>query len=147
MRRRSKIILAGVTTIAVFGGLTACGWHDSPESRADAMVEKASRELSLAPAQVTQLQSLKAQLLTARQEMLSERGTVHNTVTELLSQPSFDTQRALNLLRERSDAVNQQAAPLLTAFGEFYDGLTPQQQATLREHVQQWSAHRDHWHH
>ncbi|MDX2422168.1 MAG: Spy/CpxP family protein refolding chaperone [Amphritea sp.] len=148
MKKRNKIIIAAVTSIAlVGGGLTACNHHRSPEERADYMMEKITSKLELTAPQMSQLEQLKNELLDVRQTMLAERDTVHNAVNELLNQPILDQQRALKLAQDRTETINQKAPQVIAAFADFYDNLNPEQQTMLREKVQEHKEQRHHWRH
>ncbi len=147
MKKRNKIIIAAVASIAILGGVAACGHHGSPEERADYMVEKVTSKLELSDAQVVELEQLKDELLNVRKSWLEERETVHNQVDTLLSQPTLDQQQALNMVRERTDSISQKAPQVVTALAGFYDSLDPEQQAMLREKIQEHSENRHHWRH
>lgn len=147
MKKRNKIIIAAVTSVAILGGVAACGHHRSPEERADYMVEKVTSKLELTDAQVVELEQLKDELLSVRKSWLEERETVHNQVDNLLSQSTLDQQQVLNLVRERTDSINQKAPQVVTALAGFYDSLDPDQQAMLREKVQEHKESHHHWRH
>jgi len=145
MKKRSKIIIAAISSIVLVSGLAACGHHHSPKERADYMMEKISDKLDLTAPQISQLEQLKNELMNARQSMLAERGTVHSEMNELLSQPTLDQERALKLVRDQTESINQKAPQIITAFAGFYDSLNPEQQAVIREKVQKHKEHRHHW--
>ena len=147
MKKRNKIMIAIASGIALVSGLAACGHHHTPEERADYMVEKITSKMDLTEPQVNKLDALKDELLSVRKEMLEERETVHNEVNELLSQPTLDQTRALSLVRDRTESVNQKAPQVITALAGFYDSLNPEQQAMLREKLEEHKAHRHHWRH
>jgi len=145
MKKRSKIIIAAVSSIVLISGLAACGHHRSPEERADYMMEKISDKLDLTAPQLSQLEQLKNELMNARQSMRTERDTLHNEVNELLSQPTLDQERTLKLVRDQTESINQKAPQIITAFAGFYDSLTPEQQAVILDKVQKHKEHRHHW--
>ena len=145
MRKRNKIIIAAVSGIVLISGLAACGHHHSPEERADYIMEKINDKLDLTAPQLSQLEQLKNELMNARQSMHTERDTLHNEVNELLSQPTLDQERALKLIRDRTESINQKAPQIITAFAGFYDSLTSEQQAVIRDKVQKHKEHRHHW--
>lgn len=145
MKKRNKIIIAAVSSIVLISGLAACGHHHSPEERADYIMEKVNDKLDLTAPQLSQLEQFKNELMNARQSMLAERDTVHTEVNELLSQPTLDQERALKLVRDRTESINQKAPQMITAFAGFYDSLTSEQQAVIRDKVQKHKEHRHHW--
>ncbi len=147
MKKRNKIMIAIASGIALISGLAACGHHRSPEDRAEYMVEKITSKMELTEPQVSKLEALKNELLNVRQSMLAERDTVHEEVNELLNQPTLDQTRALTLVQNRTDSINQKAPQVITALAGFYDSLNPEQQAMLREKLEAHKAHRGHWRH
>ncbi len=147
MKKRNKVMIAIASGIALISGLAACGHHRSPEDRAEYMVEKITSKMELTEPQVSKLEALKNELLNVRQSMLAERDTVHEEVNELLNQPTLDQTRALTLVQNRTDSINQKAPQVITALAGFYDSLNPEQQAMLREKLEAHKAHRGHWRH
>jgi len=147
MKTRNKFIIASISAIALVGGLAACGHHHSPEERANYMMEKVTSKLELTSPQVDQLEQLKNELMNARQTMLAERNTAHQEINDLLSQPSLDQNRALELVEERTATINQKAPQVIAAFANFYDSLNPEQQTMLGDKMQEHKAHRHHWRH
>jgi len=145
MKKRNKIIIAAVSSIVLISGLAACGNHHSTEQRADYIMEKIDDKLDLTAPQLSQLEQLKNELMNARQSMLTERDTVHTEVNDLLSQPTLDQERALKLVRDRTESINQKAPQIITAFAGFYDSLSPEQQGVIRDKVQKHKEHRHHW--
>ena len=146
MKRRNKIFITIVSGIILASGLAACN-HHSPEEKADYMVEKITSKLELSTPQVSQLEQLKNEVLGLRKSMLAERDAVHSEIDELFSQATLDQSRTLGLVRNRTESINQKAPQLVTAFAGFYDSLSPEQQAKLREKVKEHKERSHHWHH
>ncbi|MFC1751318.1 Spy/CpxP family protein refolding chaperone [Pseudomonadota bacterium] len=144
MKKRTKGIVAVVSGIILATTLVACGFHHkTPEEKADYVVEKITKKLELTPAQVTQLEQLKSQLLTTRQTFADKKEKARNTIDSLLSQPTLDQQRTMALVKEHTDEVNQTAPTIIASLAGFYDSLTPEQQTQLREKLEEY---RDHFH-
>jgi len=135
MNKMIKRIAAGVGVVTLVGGLAACGpWshRKDPEDMAQYVVEKATKLLTLADAQVVKLSALKDQGLKARTELHDAHGKTRTQALALLDQPSFDRAQALAMIASHTQLMNNTAQPVVNAFGDFYDSLTPQQQQTLR---------------
>jgi Spy/CpxP family protein refolding chaperone len=144
--KRIVILILGTATVST---LVACGHHfSSPEERAEYMVDKVSKELTLNDAQNVKLNTLKDELLAARQEMISKRKETKQAINELLEQPALDRDRVLNMVSEHTQAVNDKAPQIVSALGDFYDSLTAEQQAKLREKVKERMEHHGkYWRH
>lgn len=145
MKTTSKWIVYIATGSVLAMLLAACGpRHHSPEARADWVVEKITRKLDLDQGQTAKLNAVKEQVLVAREEMRQHREENRDTVTDLLNQPTLDRDKAMNLVTERTKAINEQAPQVIAALGEFYDSLTTEQQTRLREEIQERMEHRRH---
>ena len=148
MKKRNQYIIAVVAGVALTTGLAACGWHSkTPEERADYMVEKVTSKLDLTDNQVVELEKLKKELLAVRQEFVSHKEETRKAVDELLDQPVLDQQRLLSLFRQHTDAVNEKAPAVVSSVAGFYDSLTPEQQAVLREKIEKHRERSHGWHH
>ena len=144
MGKTSRYIIASIIAVA---GLTACGWHSkSPEDKADYMVEKMTRKLELTESQVVELEKLKDELLSVREEFAGKREETHKSLRELFSHSTLDQQRFVALVRKQTDALNETAPSVISSIAGFYDNLTPEQQAMLREKISDHHGHHR-WYH
>jgi len=84
---------------------------------------------------VGKLNALKDELLALRRDYQKKRSATQETIGELLSQPTLDQTRVLTLIKERTQEVNDKVPPVVTAFADFYDSLTPEQQKKLHDEV------------
>lgn len=148
MKKRTKGVIAIIGGLAITATVMACGHHHrAPEERANYMVEKVSEELSLNETQVAQLEKLKMEFLGLRQEFRSKREQTHATIEELLAQPTLDQQRVLQLVRNHTDSINEKAPAVVSSVAAFYDSLSAEQQAEIREKMAEHREHKRHWHH
>jgi Spy/CpxP family protein refolding chaperone len=150
MNRTGKRIALVVSGLVLVTGLTACGHrfgHHGPGDKADWMVNKVTAELKLDEAQQAKLKAIKDELLSVRKEWVEQREESRSTALALLDKPALDRQQAIDLINGHTQFVEQKAPEIVAAVGEFYDSLTPEQQQTLREHVQKRMEHRGghHW--
>lgn len=146
MKRSTKIATGIISAVVLVGSLAACGPHRSPEERADRMVEKISDKLELSAPQVANLEQLKTTVLDSRQRMRTEHEQLHQSIDEIISQPTLDQQRILELVREKTATINQEAPEIVAAMANFYDNLDLEQQADLRDKIREHREHRR-WHH
>ncbi|MDH4273774.1 MAG: Spy/CpxP family protein refolding chaperone [Gammaproteobacteria bacterium] len=143
MIHRSRALL--VATVVVVGSLIATGcnhWrHKSPDEHAAYLVEKATKKLALNATQVAKLNILRDQLLEVAKEHKQTHAQMHADALSLLSQPTFDRQRVIGMVDERTKMVNAKAPAIVNAFGDFYDSLDASQQSTLKEFVEDRMEH------
>jgi len=128
-----------VTVILVAGGLMlaglsvyAKGWMD-PEIRAERIMNKIQNELDLNDAQKTSLETLKNELMAIHKETEDQRSAMHERAESLLELATLDQGQALAMVEEHTQAVNQYAPRVVTALATFYDGLSVEQQQTMRD--------------
>jgi len=149
--KRSLIAVLGATI--VLGGAAAWahrhygGWHDMKSvSAADIdqakghVVEKIGERMDLDAAQKAQLTVLADRLIEQRSAMLAG-GDPRIVVRALVAGNSFDRAGAETLLMTKTDALRAGAPGVIAAFGDFYDGLRPEQQQELRELMQRGRRH------
>jgi Spy/CpxP family protein refolding chaperone len=147
MRPWIKRTLFGLLGAGVaLGALTACGHrygHErlatmSSEEQAQfrsRMVERAARRLDLDAAQKARLAAL---FDTLHAQRLALRGATdpRAEVRALVAGDKFDRAKAQALLGAKMAALSSGSPEVITAFGEFFDGLSPAQQARVREFMQ-----------
>ncbi len=135
MKRSTKIITTVVLTFGVVGGAIAYGKakFSDPGARADYMVSYVSEELELNESQDQALNALKEQVLSTRSQMKAETSSVRDEVRGLISADSFDQAKALELLSNKTVAVNATAPDVMLALGNFLDSLNSEQKAEILE--------------
>jgi Spy/CpxP family protein refolding chaperone len=150
--RRTLIGLFGATII--MGGLTACGhrydgrhgWNMSAEDRVkfrDRMIDRVSNKLDLNEDQKKRLVVLAGKLHEQRAALAGQAGDTRAAVQALVAGDKFDRARAQALVSEKTAAVTAKSPEVIAALADFYDSLTPAQQAKVREFMQ----HRRGWMH
>lgn len=141
--RRSLFALASVTVLA--GGLAACGHRGHPgqwsEERVTEVrgkvVERISSKLDLNAEQKTKLGVLADELIASRKVVRGGSTDPRADVLGLISGEKFDRSAAQQMLDRKLEAVQGQSPRLITAFGDFYDSLNPEQQKQVRERIEQ----------
>ena len=149
MFKTTLIVLVVLGVIAVAG--VAWAKHSgycSSEDRMQYVSERIGRKLDLSDDQQGRLESLIGTLLKLRSEQQDRRRSVNQDVTDLLSAPMLDRDRAVALIDERLQGINDRKRTLVAAFADFSDSLTPEQRAQLAELIEQrrmgrWGHH--HW--
>jgi Spy/CpxP family protein refolding chaperone len=153
--KRSLIGLAAVATLSIGAAAVAHrhgGWHgpmnDADLGRAKThLVERIADRMDLDAGQRQQLDLLGEQLLVQRKALMAG-SEPRAALQALVAGNSFDRAGAEALLMAKTDALGAAArlrpkpaarragAPaVIAAFGDFYDGLRPEQQTQLREQL------------
>ncbi len=140
--KRSLIGLTAATV--VLGGLTACGsrgdqargWSDEriTEVRGKA-IEKIGSKLDLNPEQKAKLGVLADEMIASRKAF---RGNAdpRADIQALIVGDKFDRAKAQALLDQKTQVVQGNGPKMLSAFGNFYDSLSPEQQKQVRERME-----------
>jgi len=137
MKRITKISLVLVSTLMVAGLFSACNHRGDPEQRAQWMMERAAKKLELDDTQQAQLQNVSVELMNARKAMKQEFGKDREQMWAMLEEPTMNQDQILTVIRSHTDALNERAPIVVAAVAEFYDGLTAEQQAQIREFVRE----------
>ena len=147
MLKTTLIVLLVLGMIAVAG--VAWAKHNgycSSEDRMQYVSERIDRKLDLNDDQRLHLESLIGTLLELRSEQQDRRRGVNQDVTELLSAPMLDRDRAVALIDKRLQGIDDRKRTLVDAFADFSDSLAPEQRAELAELIEQrrmgrWGQH------
>ncbi len=140
--KRSLIALTSVTV--VLGGLTACGsrgdhargWSDERVTEVRGkVIEKVSSKLDLNAEQKAKLGVLADQMIASRKAF---RGNTdpRTDLQALVAGDKFDRSKAQQLLDQKLQAAQGNGPQMLSAFGDFYDSLNPEQQKQVREKLE-----------
>ncbi len=137
--KRRLIGLAAVTV--VLGGLTACGsrghygnWSDERMTEVRGkMVEKISDKLDLNNDQKAKLGVLGDEMIASRKAFRGDGTDPRADLQTLIVGDKFDRAKAQALLDKKTQLVQGNGPKVLSAFGNFYDSLTPEQQKQVRE--------------
>ncbi len=139
-----KRTLIGLTaTTVVLGGLTACGSRDHARGWSDERItevrgkaiEKISDRLDLNADQKAKLAVLADQMIASRKAF---RGNTdpRTDLQALVAGNKFDRSKAQQLLDQKLQAAQGNGPQMLSAFGDFYDSLNPEQQKQVREKLE-----------
>lgn len=139
-----RTLIATATAAVLIGGLSACGhhgghgrgpWTDAQvgEMRGKA-VARISDKLELDAAQKAKLELLADAMVAQRQALRGTPGTEPRAeLRALIAGEKFDRSKAQALLQAKTAAVQGQGPKVVEAMAEFYDSLTPVQQARVRD--------------
>ena len=144
MRPWIKRSLFGLFGATVALGLTACGHryaHErfssmTPEQQAEfrqRVVDRVAGRLDLNAEQRQRLDALALKLQEQRTALRGGSGDPRTEVRSLIAGEKFDRTKAQALVGEKLAAVTTGSPQVIAAFGDFYDSLSPAQQAKVRD--------------
>ncbi len=134
--------LIGLTAIA--GGMAGCshrmhgpgGWSAMSDEDAAQMkariIERAGSKLDLDNAQKERLGALADKLREQRNALVGSTDP-RAQVRALVAGSSFDRAAAQALVEAKTNAIRTKSPEVITAMGDFFDSLRPDQQQKLRE--------------
>jgi len=138
--KRTLIAVTGATVL--LGGLAACGhrgdhrqagWSDErvTEMRGKA-IDRVSSKLELNAEQKQKLGVLADEMLAARKSIKGDSAQPRDEFKALIAGEKFDRSKAQQLLEQKTQAVQGSSPKVIEAMANFYDSLTPDQQAQVR---------------
>jgi len=139
--KRATVVIGA---LAIVGSLAACGHHSyrqDPEKHAQRVAEQISKELKLNDQQLGKLNVLKGELLAVARDMREQHPALRTKALSLMDAPKLDRDQLTAMVHERTAALDQAGPKVVSAFGDFFDSLTPGQQNQLRERFAKKSEH------
>jgi aryl carrier-like protein len=149
MKKSTKIISVAVLALGVTSGVYAYGahatWRMSPADRAEYVTEKITEKLELNVTQQENLGSLSANVIQLMSEVRSDRKAHIETLQQLLSEPTLDQARALQLIQQKTKMINEKAPEIIASLAGFLDSLNSEQKNQLSKHFDgHMRHHNDH---
>ncbi|MDH3451856.1 MAG: Spy/CpxP family protein refolding chaperone [Gammaproteobacteria bacterium] len=143
MKTSTKMITATVLSLGIVGGVAAYkgdGWH-----RGEHFISHVRDELDLTPEQTEALQAIRDEVWDIRQNVTQDKEAQQQALLAVIDGEIFDQGRALELVSQKTKLVEQYAPQVIVSLANFYDGLSAEQQAEVREHIAKHVTHR--WQH
>ncbi len=140
--KRTLIGLSAVTVL--LGGLAACGhrgdhargWSDERITDVRGkVIDKVSSKLDLNADQKAKLGVLADQMIASRKAFRGDSDP-RTEIQALIAGDRFDRSKAQQLLDQKLQAAQGNGPQILSAFGDFYDSLNPEQQKQVRERLE-----------
>jgi Spy/CpxP family protein refolding chaperone len=143
MLKTVLIVLVVLVAVAAVGVTWAKrSGYCSVENRMHHITERIGRKLDLNDDQQGHLEDLVETVRELRSERQDPRAVLQGHLTELLSEPSLDRDRAVAMIDERYRAMSDSKRALIDAFADFSDSLQPDQRTRLAELIGNRLLHR-----
>lgn len=125
-----------VITFIALGSLGACGfWSKTPEERAQWITEEVSDELELNSEQRKKLEQLVALVMQNRAEFYKDRQQKRDALLEMVQAESFDQQRAVAMIRQKTRFIEEKAPETIRAYAELHNTLNREQRLNIHEQL------------
>ena len=142
MRKRNKILLATVLSLGLIGTVTAYMGNHKGAHMVEHFKAKLTKKLDLNTDQVSKLDLVAQNMMQVRQDFKQSRSGTMRDVMQLLDAQTLDQTRALQMVRERTQQVEQNASTMIASIATFTDSLNPEQKSQLKQMVEKRMQHR-----
>ena len=150
MKKSTKIIIAAITALGLSGGVFAYGkhnnWKMNPEDKAEFVIEMATKKLDLDESQRQNLELLAGDMLALMQEMRASREVQMQEVQQMMAEPVLDQSKALQMLQQKTQAINDQAPAVIASLALFLDSLSGEQKVELQSYKDDHQGNHRHDH-
>lgn len=145
MNRSKKIGIAVASGLIIITAVGACsrgywshhGNHD-PAKKVEWIKEEIEDHLNLTEIQRTELDRLGDRLLAIHSTRKQEQSKRMDLVRELVTAPTIDQARVLELVNEHTRFVDQKAPEVIAAIARFGDSLSVDQKSEISERMNHW---------
>ena len=117
-------------------------WAMTPAEKVDFVSDRVTSKLDLSEAQREKFVALAETVVSAMREVKPGRHQHMAEIADMLEQPVFDQARALQLIQQKTQLVNDRAPGVIASLGEFVDSLNPEQKQELQAYLQHRHQHR-----
>lgn len=144
MKRNTKIIVAALAVVGIASGTAiARGGHGG---MGEHMVNRLSDRLELNEQQVGTLETLRVEIKETSELVRGNSADDRQTLMDLVTAESFDQGQALEMITQRTTAMQTQAPELVAAAAGFLDGLDAEQKQELSKLMERFGDRRGHRH-
>lgn len=148
MKLSSKIIIAVLTVAGSTGAVYAFSkhgdWHMTPDEKVEFATDRVSKKLDLDSQQQQNFRSLAETVAQIMNDARMAKQAQVDEIAALLQEPSFNQARALELVQQKTQLVNEKAPLVVSSLAVFLDSLSAEQKTQLQDMVKH---HRHHGHH
>ncbi len=148
MKLSTGIIIAVLVIAGSSGAVYAFGKHNdwgmSPDEKIEFVADRVTKKLDL---DTQQRENFSKLAQTVAQLMLDAKATREQQVNEvgaLLQDPSFNQARALEMVQQKTQMINENAPLVITSLAVFLDSLNLEQKQQLQEFIQHHRRHHRH---
>lgn len=134
------LLVAGSSSI-VYAVSKHGDWGMTAEEKIEFVSDRATEKLELDGAQRQKFSALAELFASTMQEVKPNHEQHMGEISGLLQEPSFNQARALELIQQKTQLVNDKAPLLIASLAEFLDSLTVEQKQQLQEFLQHRHGH------
>lgn len=146
MKKSTKII--AITTLVIGLSTTVFAfagnghWRMTAAEKAEFVNDRITSKLELTEAQKFQLSSLTDNILELAGEIKEAKSGHKLLVQQLLSEPTLDQSKALDMIHQTTQMINDKAPQTIASLAGFLDSLDAEQKAELQGFVEKRMKHK-----
>ena len=145
MKLSTRIITAVLLVAGSSGVVYAFGkhgdWGMTPAEKAEFVSERVTKKLDLDSQQQQKFDDLANLVVEIMQQARATREHQVSEISQLIEDPSFKQARALELIQQKTQLVNDKAPLVIGSLAVFVDSLNSDQKQELQEFMQRRHRH------
>ena len=132
----TAILLVAGSSGAVYAYSKHGDWGMSADEKIEFISDRVASKLDLDDLQRQKFTELAELVADTLQEVKPGREEGFEEIASLLQEPSFNQARALEMIQQKTQLVNEKAPLVITAMAGFLDALSMEQKQELQEFMQ-----------
>ena len=132
----TAVLLVAGSSGAVYAFSKHSDWGMSADEKVEFISDRVTSKLDLDDLQRQKFTELAELVASTLQEVKPGREEGFEEIASLLQEPSFNQARALEMIQQKTQLVNEKAPLVITAMAGFLDSLSMEQKQELQEFMQ-----------
>lgn len=137
----AAVLLVAGSSGAVYAFSKHGGWGMTAEEKVELISDRVTRKLNLDDQQREKFAELAELVAVTLQEVKPGRDQHFAELGSLLQEPSFNQARALEMIQQKTQLVNEKAPLVISSLAVFLDSLSGEQKQQLQEFMQHRHEH------
>lgn len=137
----TAVLLIAGSSGAVYAYSKHGDWGMTHDEKVEFISERVTRKLDLDAEQRQKFVDMAELVAVTLQEIKPTRDERMQELTSMLEEPGFNQARALELIQQKTQLVNERAPLLITSLATFLDSLSAEQKQELQQFVQHRHQH------
>jgi len=137
----AAVLLVAGSSGAVYAFSKHSGWGMTTEEKVELISDRVTRKLDLDAIQQQKFNELAELVAATLQEVKPGREQHFAELDSLLQEPSFNQARALEMIQQKTQLINEKAPLVINSLAGFLDTLSVGQKQQLQEFMQHRHEH------
>jgi hypothetical protein len=149
MKLSNRIIAAVLLVVGSSGAVYAYSkhgdWGMSPQEKVEFVTDRVTQKLDLDSQQQQNFSTLAEMVAQLMVDAKATRSEHIGEIGNLLQEPNLDQSRALEMVRQKTEIINQEAPRVIASLAIFLDSLSDEQKQQLQQFIEKrHHRHGDH---